>query len=135
MISKKQLLAVLIIATLVTGGVAATRHPLYEFKNLQILPKDISKEKLDSIMKSYNKALGEKCDFCHVPVPGFADSLDYASDDEPMKKDAREMMRMTIMINKTYFYFKKETQPEFLNRVRCMTCHQGQAMPEEGKED
>jgi hypothetical protein len=135
MIPKKQFLAVSIITILVTGGVAATRHRQYEFKNLQILPKDISKEKLDSIMESYNKALGEKCDFCHVPVPGFTDSLNYASDDEPMKKEARDMMRMTIMINKTYFNFKEGVQPEFLNRVRCMTCHQGQAIPEEGKED
>lgn len=134
MISKKQLLAVTLIGLLILGGVAAIKHPSYEFKNLQILPKDISKEKLDSIMKSYNKALGEKCNFCHVPLAGFPDSLDYASDDEPMKKDAREMMRMTIMINKTYFNYDKVEKPEFLNTVHCMICHRGEAMPDEVKE-
>ena len=38
-------------------------------------------------MQTYNKALGVKCNFCHVPVKGFIDSLDYVSDTEPMKEN------------------------------------------------
>jgi hypothetical protein len=37
---------------------AATKIPLAGERNLKVLPKDISDEKLDSIMHSYNKALG-----------------------------------------------------------------------------
>jgi hypothetical protein len=129
MFLKKQKSAVLILGVLVIAGVAATRLPGPRHTNLQILPADISNEKLDSIMQSYCTALGVKCGFCHVPVTGFPDSLDYVSDKEPMKENARDMMRMTIYINKTYFYFNKNQPPEYLNTIKCMTCHQGESYP------
>jgi Photosynthetic reaction centre cytochrome C subunit len=100
-------------------------------RNLKVLPKDISDAKLDSIMKSYTVALGVQCGFCHVAAKHTAvkDSLDYTSDADPMKENARGMMRMVIDINKTYFYFDKETQPEYLNVVHCKTCHNGEPIP------
>ncbi len=100
-------------------------------RNLKVLPKDISDEKLDSIMQTYNIALGVKCQFCHVEVKGFKDSLDYASDQEPMKENARKMMRMTIELNSKYFYFDSATRPEYLKTVTCKTCHQGEPFPPE----
>jgi hypothetical protein len=100
-------------------------------RNLKVLPKDISDEKLDSIMQTYNKALGVKCEFCHVPVKGFTDSLDYASDKEPMKENARKMMRMVIELNSKYFYFDSTQRPEYLKTVTCKTCHQGEPFPPE----
>ncbi len=118
------------IAFMVTVAVAAIAPP--KERNLKILPKDISEAKLDSIMQSYNTALGQKCNFCHVPFdPKFPDSLDYASDKEVMKEQAREMMRMTIHINKTNFYFDKNEKPEYLKTVSCKTCHRGQPFPED----
>ena len=112
-------------------GVAAVQAPHQKEKNLKILPKDISDEKLDSIMQTYNKALGVKCDFCHVKQKVFPGDFDYASDAEPMKENAREMMRMTIEINKTNFYFDKNIRPEYLNTVTCKTCHRGEPFPPE----
>lgn len=100
-------------------------------RNLQVLPRDISDQKLDSIMQTYNKALGVKCEFCHVPMKGFKDSLDYASDKEPMKDEARKMMRMTIELNRKYFYFDSTQRPEYLHTVTCKTCHQGEPFPPE----
>ncbi|HEV7779714.1 MAG TPA: c-type cytochrome [Chitinophagaceae bacterium] len=104
-------------------------------RNLKVLPKDISDAKLDSIMQTYNIALGVKCNFCHLPMKGIgigiADSLDYAADGEPMKEDARKMMRMTIEINKTNFWFDKKERPEYLHTVTCKTCHRGEAYPED----
>lgn len=100
-------------------------------RNLKVLPKDISDEKLDSIMQTYNKALGVKCQFCHVPVKGFPDSLDYVSDKEPMKENARKMMRMVIEINSKNFYFDSTKRPEYLNIVTCKTCHRGEPFPPE----
>ncbi len=100
-------------------------------RNLKILPKDISDQRLDSIMQTYNIALGVKCDFCHVPMKNIKDSLDYASDAEPMKEEARKMMRMTIKINQENFYFDKNQRPEYLHTVTCKTCHQGEAFPPE----
>src|SRR6185437_1640800 len=77
---------------------------LYEphFKNLQILPKDISGHDLDSVMHHFTAALGVKCNFCHVRNEE-AKQMDFASDDKPEKKIARKMMLMAIDINKNYF--------------------------------
>jgi hypothetical protein len=99
-------------------------------RNLKVLPKDISDEKLDSIMQTYTVALGVKCDFCHVSKNKEGD-MDFASDKEPMKENARNMMRMTIEVNKKYFYFNKDTRPEYLRVVGCKTCHRGEPIPKE----
>ena len=101
-------------------------------RNLQVLPKDISNEKLDSIMKSYNKALGVACNFCHVRVHDQTDSLNYASDKDPMKTTARNMMRMTIEINRKNFWTDKKKKAHELNEVSCYTCHRGEAWIESG---
>lgn len=128
----KKLITISILLCFVLVGIAAVRVPAPVFKNLQVLPKDISAEKLDSIMESYNKALGVNCKFCHVPfTKEFPDSLDFASDKEHRKEDARRMMRMTIHINKTYFNFENSDKPEFLKTVHCNTCHRGEAFPEQ----
>lgn len=119
------------LITFVFLGVAFSYPPRSGYKNLQVLPKDISEQMLDSIMSAYNVALGVNCKFCHVPFKHLPDSLDYASDVEPMKKQAREMIRMTILINKTYFYFNEKERPEYLKVVTCNTCHRGEAFPEQ----
>lgn len=117
------------LAAFVLLGVAAVRAPYQKERNLKVLPKEISDEKLDSIMQTYNVALGVKCEFCHLPVKGFKDSLDYMSDAEPMKENARKMMSMVIDINKNNFWFNKNERPEYLNTVTCKTCHRGEAFP------
>lgn len=120
-----------ILFLLVAIAVAATRAPQGEFKNLKILPKDISAQKMDSIMDSYNKALGIGCSFCHAPHPIVQDSLDFASDKNEMKAEARKMMTMTIDINQKYFYYDTTVAPVYLNIVRCQTCHRGDPYPVE----
>ena len=101
-------------------------------RNLKVLPADISDARLDSIMQTYNKALGVKCGFCHVKVKGApADSLDYVSDAEPMKENARGMMRMVIDINRNHFWYNKSVEPAYLNTVTCKTCHRGEPFPPE----
>lgn len=128
--SPKKGITILALGAFVVVGIAAGKIPQYEHKNLQVLPKDISDEKLDSIMQSYNKALGIGCGFCHSPMKNFSDSLDYAVDENPMKQEARKMMIMTIDINKTHFYYDSTIRPEYLNVVHCKTCHRGEAYPE-----
>ncbi len=127
---KKQKLIVLAACLgFVVLGVAAVKAP--QERNLKVLPNDISDERLDSIMQTYNKALGVKCEFCHVKQKVYPGNFDYRSDAEPMKENAREMMRMTIEINKNHFYFNKDTKPEYLNTITCMTCHRGEPFPPE----
>ena len=116
---------------LVTVAVAATRAPQGRYKNLQILTKDISEKKMDSIMDSYSKALGIGCSFCHADHASIADSLDYASDKNEMKLNARNMMKLTIDINQKYFYYDSSIAPIYLNTVHCKTCHRGEPYPVE----
>lgn len=129
MLNKNKWIVTLCFLAFVTLGVAAVKAP--QERNLKVLPKDISDQKLDSIMESYNKALGVKCEFCHVKQKVYPGNFDYRSDAEPMKENAREMMRMTIEINKNHFYFNKDIQPEYLNTITCNTCHRGEPFPPE----
>ena len=130
MLGNKKMITFLVLVSMVIAGTAAVRSPERPHRNLQILPQDISDQKLDSIMNSYNIALGVDCKFCHVRGNVFPDTMDYASDIEPMKESARSMMRMTILINKTYFHFDTTQRAEYLTVVNCKTCHRGQPMPE-----
>lgn len=131
MLHKKKILALGVLTSFVILSIAATRAPEQKDRNLKVLPKDISDAKLDSIMKTYNIALGVKCSFCHVPLKNMPDSLDYVSDAEPMKDNAREMMRMVIDINKKNFHYNKNDRPEDLHTVTCKTCHRGEPFPPE----
>ena len=128
---RKKIKTILALSLFVVTGVAAVHAPRPGERNLKVLPKDISDQKLDSIMNSHNVALGVKCEFCHVKQAIFPGDFDYASDKEPMKENARNMMRMTIDINKNYFWFNKEERPEYLKVVHCKTCHKGEPFPPE----
>ncbi|MEO7982693.1 MAG: c-type cytochrome [Bacteroidota bacterium] len=132
MLHRKKLIVFASLAVCMFLGVAAVKAPFQIDRNLKVLPKDIPDAKLDSIMQSYSKALGVSCNFCHVKakfVPN--NNLDYASDAEPMKENARDMMKMVIEINQKNFYFDKNERPEYLHTVTCKTCHRGQAFPPE----
>ncbi len=131
MLHKKKIVAFSSLTLFVMLGMAAIKPKFQQERNLKVLPKDISDAKLDSIMQTYNIALGVKCNFCHVPSFINKEVLDYASDREPMKEEGRKMMRMTIDINKKNFHYNKEDRPEYLHVVTCKTCHRGEAFPSE----
>ena len=99
---KKSLLIIIGCITSIVLFQAFTITPEPPFKNLQVLPKDISGHDLDSIMHHFTASLGVKCNFCHV-VDTVAKKLDAASDVKPEKNVARKMMLMAIDINKNYF--------------------------------
>lgn len=134
MIHKKKLVTLVTLTVFVLIGTAAMRKPVQKARNLKVLPKDISDQKLDSIMQTYNKALGVSCNFCHIkpanpfPFVPAGDTLDYALDNS-MKENARRMMELTIHINKTFFYYDTATRPEYLKVITCKTCHQGHPFP------
>lgn len=89
-------------------------------KNLQVLPKSTSKEEIKQIMKSQAKALGVECDFCH-------DVPDMASDKNPKKLVARQMMKMTAEINQHWLKGLKDADK---HPVGCATCHRGKEVPD-----
>ena len=127
-------IGVLALATIVIIVTAGTINPHQKYKNLKVLPQDITEKQLDSTMNAYNKALQVTCGFCHVKrtdltgvaLPG--DTLDFPLDNG-MKNYARKMIRLSMDINKNYFYSDTTKRPEFLNVVGCMTCHRGNPYP------
>ncbi|RAJ26054.1 c-type cytochrome [Pedobacter cryoconitis] len=99
--------------------------------NLKVLPKNISNEELDKVMDGFKAALGVKCNFCHAASADDPKHLDFASDAKPEKEIARSMMKMTYRINKKDFHIKDVYNPKAVLAVNCITCHRGQAHPDE----
>jgi len=88
------------------------------FKNLKILPQNISKDSLMALMKGYNQALGVKCNHCHT--------MDKSSDEKHEKEIARHMIKFTNELN------AKEFAPigdQYKNAIECATCHRGSTKP------
>src|SRR5579872_6137927 len=73
-----------------------------QFKNLKILPKNITKEQMDSVMHHFSLSLGVRCNFCHKHSDDFK-TWDFASDENKHKLRAREMMKLTRKINSKFF--------------------------------
>ncbi len=93
---KKSLLVLSLCIVCVIGFQAFTTLHQPTFRNLKVLPQDISKGGIDSVMHLFTASLGVRCDFCHV-------RNDFSSDEKPEKNIARKMLLMTIMLNKSYF--------------------------------
>lgn len=103
---------------------APTAAPQY--KNLQVLPKDITQDQLFPIMKSFAQALGVRCVHCHVGEDGKPlSTFDFASDAKQQKLTARKMLVMVHRINEQDFGVK-----DFKDvKVTCFTCHRGSTKP------
>ncbi len=122
-----------IAAAIVTGATLTTlsstpQSPQYV--NLKVLPKNISARDLQSIMvDDFQDGLGVTCGFCHTENKD-GHGLDFASDAKPEKNISREMMRMTLGINKKYFKVKHPLIGSNALVIGCNTCHKGQAFPD-----
>jgi hypothetical protein len=141
--NRKKVTVVLFLAAFTAFGVAAY-NPAKEkkvqgsyrsdtslFKNLKVLPKDISKDSLDTIMHGFNNSLGVKCFFCHVHEGNdFKTGWKFDSDEKPEKETARYMLKMTAGINATYFNIDSTSRPDTITAVRCVTCHRGIPHPD-----
>ena len=84
-------------------------------KNIKVLPKKWSRERITSYMKrTISRGLGVKCAFCH-------NESDYAADGSSKKRIARDMLRMSRAVNKGFFKGKR--------KVTCYSCHRGRKKP------
>jgi photosynthetic reaction center cytochrome c subunit len=123
------------------GGPAAAPQ------NLQVLPKDTPQAQVLQTMQTFAGALGVQCGYCHVqaaaPAGGRGDggggrggrgsaapAFDFASDDKPQKKAARQMMLMVRDINPKVVAAVGKTESS-ATRVGCVTCHRGVAIPKQ----
>jgi photosynthetic reaction center cytochrome c subunit len=79
------------------------------FKNIQAL-QGTPADQVFPAMQFIAASLGVECEFCHVEHK-------FEADDKLAKKTARNMIKMTLAINKDSFSGRKE--------VTCYTCHRG----------
>ncbi len=130
--SYKKLVALAALFAFVFIGIAAVEEPAGEFKNLQVLPKNIKPDSLDKIMDGFNQGLGVNCAFCHTENK-YLQLLEPEKDTKPEKEITRKMMRMTMEINKNHFQFNDEVTSAQVQAVTCYTCHKGKPIPEKEK--
>jgi Photosynthetic reaction centre cytochrome C subunit len=125
---RRSALIILSLACMVWISLAFTRQE-DPWKNLKLLPKDITKKQLDSVMDHFSVSLNVGCDYCHAENADKTD-MDFASDENKHKLVAREMLEMTYNINDKYFNYTGEVRN--INTqlmITCYTCHNGSAMP------
>ncbi len=130
---KKFVVTIMSLAAVVLISTTAMKQKPDEpkrFKNLKVLPKDISEKQLDAVMENWEHSLGVRCSFCHVRNEE-TKKMDWAADGKPEKDMARSMYKMTAAINKKYFNAGKDSLGMVMEMgVNCNMCHQGNAHPE-----
>ena len=87
--------------------------------NIKVLPSDWTYQQVDHEMDVYKAALNVKCNYCHA--------ADKASDENPVKNIAREMIKMTDEMNKKYVSQIPHADTVKIQSVTCYTCHRGEA--------
>jgi tetratricopeptide (TPR) repeat protein len=128
MTPQRILAAFVLAAALVLAFHAVFAQEREEFKNLKVLPKDISTDELRRTMGQFTRALGVRCDYCHAAHKDQTPGLDFAADDKAEKRTARVMMQMTRELNEKYIAtLEDHSDPPI--RVQCATCHHGIAHP------
>ncbi|HMU09999.1 MAG TPA: c-type cytochrome [Ferruginibacter sp.] len=131
--SFKKLKVIGALTLIVFVGIAAVKQPKTDrFRNLQVLPKNITEDSLGKLMDLYSASLKVNCDYCHVHDKK-ADTMIWHKDDKPEKEITRNMMRMTADINEKYFHFNEDIKAGEVQAVTCYTCHKGSPMPEKEK--
>ena len=114
-----------------------------QFKNLQVLPPDISRPQLIATMRVFATGLGVRCNHCHVVTATEPEEqLDFPSDAKEEKRVARVMLQMVMQINDGWMdrvelaeghdveaSADEPFDPAAL-RVSCWTCHRGHTEPE-----
>mgnify|MGYP005638767769 CR=1 FL=1 len=101
---------------------ASAQQEEEDYKNLTMLPEDISADSLQTIMRAFSSSMGVRCSYCHVQKRG---TRDYASDDKATKHITRSMMRLTDDINAAL----RAEGGDGIVPVDCVTCHHGVTVP------
>ena len=119
--------------SLVAG--AAAQEPARQYENLQVLPPDVSRDKLGPVMLDNLRGLGlprrqsEGCLYCHVgDMERPSSTWDWASDAKPEKIKARAMMAMVDEINGKH-RARLESRVKPALKVTCYSCHAGRTDP------
>ena len=124
--------AVLALISMLAGPSFAQQPPSWDWpdkaKNLKVFPKDTSKEQLRGAMMAFTRALGVRCNHCHVGEEGKPlSTFDFPSDKNPKKDIARDMMKMVVEVEADLK--KMDLQGTHRVAMGCITCHHGRPTP------
>jgi hypothetical protein len=124
--SQFHLARVCVIAAIVTSPTSAQIPN--RFENLRVLPKDISRDSLLSVMFGFADGLGVQCGYCHSGGdPNTLIGVQFKADDKPTKVRARAMYTITSRVNALLRADTSGRQREIA--VTCLTCHRGMPDP------
>jgi hypothetical protein len=93
-------------------------------QNIQVLPKDWTRQQVQAYMRTVAAALGVECTHCHVGT-----MAERFKDDNPKKGIARKMMAMQNAINNEHLKGVGEAPAAGAAKVTCFTCHRGALKP------
>jgi len=116
------------------GGAGGQRAPAPPPTNLQVLPKDWTRQQVVQVMQQFTMGLGVMCNYCHAEMAGAQPGangqipIDAASDEKQTKKTARVMMKMVGDVNNTLRSQLGKPASDVV-QVQCITCHRGAAIP------
>ncbi len=125
---KKSVVVLAAFICMIIVSFAFTKADPPRYKNLKILPKDITKEQMDSVMHHFAGALGQKCSYCHM-YNQEQKSMDFASDENKHKGAARGMLKMMYKLNRKFFEVKNSKDLNAKLEITCYTCHHGAEHP------
>jgi Photosynthetic reaction centre cytochrome C subunit len=114
------------VARLTAGIAGREQEPAGRvFKNIrfELFKKIPAADLLDIMNGGYSKALGVDCTHCHVDT-------DFASDEKPPKRIAREMAAMHRRINQALGRMRTLDSPPEDRFINCGTCHRGTLHPQ-----
>jgi hypothetical protein len=115
-----------VILAVVVGTRVAAQQPVpgkVESPTVKVLT-GLTVPQFEQEMQHFVQAVGVSCGGCHMPKGNFA------SDENPRKVRARQMIAMTKALNTQFFPSHTPAEGEsVLGRVTCYTCHQGELKP------
>jgi Photosynthetic reaction centre cytochrome C subunit len=117
-------LACLVVTLSTRAGAQAPERPhMVESPTVKVLT-GLTVPQFEREMQHFVQATGLGCGGCHLGRGNFA------SDENPRKVKARQMIEMTKALNTQFFgsYVAPEGEST-LGRVTCYTCHQGDLKP------
>lgn len=128
--------AIITLTTNATKTYRPVSETQSEWKNLKVLPQNITKDSLMFVMHTFNNSLGVDCVHCHTAQKDNPEKLDFAADTKLNKEIARGMLVMTNDINSKYFLpHVPDPKPKQITTVYCITCHRGNSNPEKYLQD
>jgi hypothetical protein len=111
-------IALMLLPVSAQEGQQAQKPEIPDPANLKVLKLTTGSD-VARVMRTFSAGLGVQCSYCHVEG-------NFASDANPKKERARQMLRLVQKINADF--------PDGKLHVSCYTCHRGEVEPKTAAE-